>query len=301
VEPWERVAGTDVYQREGVGTSKARLRDYVALLKPRVMSLVVFTGGVGLAVPEGPASARTVVATLVCIAAGAGGCGALNMWYDADIDRIMTRTRRRPIPQGNITPEQALVFGSGLVAVSVPALGALVNWLAAALLAFTIVFYVLIYTMGLKRRTPQNIVIGGASGALPPMIGWAAATGSLDATALALFLIIFLWTPPHFWALAIARSADYSRAGVPMMPVVAGVRHTTTQILVYTLLLSASSLAPWALGAASVPYAAIAMLLNAVLIWRALGLWMVARKPAEDISGPAMKLFGFSILYLFAI
>jgi protoheme IX farnesyltransferase len=284
----------------GTLTGPAGFADYVALMKPRVMSLVVFTGGVGLAAAPGSVDAVTVLVTLFLMAAGAGACGALNMWYDADIDAIMKRTQSRPIPQGRVTGPEAFVIGTVLSCGSVLALGYFVNWLAAFLLAFTIAFYIFVYTMGLKRRTPQNIVIGGAAGGLPPMIGWAAASGVVDLGSLALFLIIFLWTPPHFWALAIARSTDYEKAGVPMMPVVAGPEATANQIVVYTLLLIASSFLPVALGTAGVPYAGAALVLNATLLWRALALWRVAGD-GELRSKAAMRLFGYSILYLFAL
>ena len=206
-------------------------------MKPRVMSLVVFTALVGMVLaPEQPHPALAVIA-LLCIAVGAGASGALNMWYDADIDACMQRTASRPIPRGHVTPEEALTFGTVLAIGSVATLGLIVNWVAAALLAFTIAFYVLVYTMWLKRRTPQNIVIGGAAGAFPPMIGWAAATGSVGSESIVLFLIIFMWTPPHFWALALYRTRDYERAGVPMLPVVAGTDETRKQIVIYSALL----------------------------------------------------------------
>jgi protoheme IX farnesyltransferase len=292
------------------GQWHAGIGDYFALLKPRVMSLVVFTGGVGLAAAPGNVDLATILVTLITMAGGAGGCGALNMWYDADIDAVMRRTRSRPIPQGRVSKAEALILGLALSLGSVAALGALVNGVAAFLLAFTIGFYVLVYTMGLKRRTPQNIVIGGASGALPPMIGWAAASGGLDAGALALFLIIFLWTPPHFWALAIARSSDYEKAGVPMMPVVAGAAGTARQILVYSALLVAASAFPVALGTAGMFYAAVAGPLGLMFVWRALDLVRIAARETEHreqvgpqaaLSTAAMRLFGFSILYLFAL
>ena len=204
--------------------------DYVALMKPRVMFLVVFTALVGLVAAPGTMHPVLAIAALICIAAGSGAAGALNMWYDADIDAKMARTAARPVPRGNVTPQEALTFGSVLGAFSVLCMGLMVNWLAAALLAGTIGFYVFVYTMWLKRWTPQNIVIGGAAGAVPPMIGWAAATGSVSFASFVLFLIIFVWTPPHFWALAILRTGDYARAGVPMLPVVKGADETRRQI-----------------------------------------------------------------------
>ena len=213
-------------------------------MKPRVMSLVVFTALVGMVLaPEQPHPVLAVIA-LLCIAVGAGASGALNMWYDADIDARMQRTAGRPIPRGRVTPDEALTFGTVLAIGSVATLGLIVNWVAGALLAFTIAFYVFVYTMWLKRRTPQNIVIGGAAGAFPPMIGWAAATGSVSIESIVLFLIIFMWTPPHFWALALYRARDYERAGVPMLPVVAGPDETRKQIVIYSALLVPLALLP---------------------------------------------------------
>src|SRR6476661_8565983 len=221
--------GTDLSQPLDLAQpSSADVEDYVALLKPRVMSLVVFTALVGLLVAPGHIHPVIGFAALLCIAIGAGASGALNMWYDADIDAVMTRTARRPIPAGRVQPGEALAFGATLAAFSVAVLGVLVSWFAAALLAFTIFFYVFVYTMWLKRSTPQNIVIGGAAGAFPPMIGWAAVTGDVSLAPFLMFLIIFLWTPPHFWALSLLKSEDYRRAGVPMLPVVAGPNATRT-------------------------------------------------------------------------
>src|SRR6202051_52106 len=228
--------------------SYANIRDYVALTKPRVVSLVVFTALVGLMVAPGGIDPFTGVVALLCIAAGAGAAGALNMWYDADIDAVMARTAMRPIPSGRVSRSEALVFGLMLGVCAILALGTLLNMAAAALLAFTIFFYVVVYTMWLKRRTPQNIVIGGAAGALPPVIGWVAATGHLGVEPLILFLIIFLWTPPHFWALSLTRANEYARARIPMLPVVAGTAETKRQILLYSLALVPSSLLPWVLG-----------------------------------------------------
>ena len=271
--------------------------DYFALLKPRVMSLVVFTALVGLAVAPGSLHPVTAFTALLCIAVGAGAAGALNMWYDADIDAVMTRTSRRPIPAGRVKPGEALAFGLTLAGFSVMTLGVLVNVYAAALLAFTIFFYVVIYTIGLKRTTPQNIVIGGAAGAFPPMIGWLAVTGSLSVEPALLFLIIFFWTPPHFWALALYRQQDFARAGIPMMPNVAGEVSTRWQIMLYTLTLVPLGIAPWLLGFAGPIYAAVSVVTGAIMLLLA---WQVLREraPAERAS---RNLFAFSILYLFLL
>jgi len=271
--------------------------DYFALLKPRVMSLVIFTALVGMAVA--PQHVHPVIGftALLCIAVGAGAAGALNMWYEADIDAKMMRTARRPIPAGRIAPGEALAFALTLAVGSVVVLGLLVNVEAAALLAFTIFFYAVVYTMWLKRATPQNIVIGGAAGALPPVIGWAAVTGSLSLEPVILFLIIFFWTPPHFWALALYRSEDYARAGVPMLPVVAGDRETRRQILLYTLVLAPLGLAPWLFGFAGVLYAAVAAVTGAIMVLIA---WQIHReRPPADRA--ARNMFAFSILYLFLL
>ncbi len=271
------------------------LRDAVALLKPRVMSLVVFTGAVGLVVAPGAIHPLIALVAVLCIAVGAGGAAVINMWYDRDIDAVMARTRHRPIPAGRVEPSAALGFGIVMSAGSAALMGLAVNWLAAGLLAFTIFFYVVIYTMWLKRRTPQNIVIGGAAGAFPPMIGWAAATGEISLSAAALFAIIFLWTPPHFWALALVRTDDYARAGVPMLPVVAGDRATRRQIVAYSLLLLPVSLAPCATGASGVIYGIGALLLGLLLAAGAL------RVLVDRSAAAARRLFGFSILYLFVL
>ncbi len=254
--------------------SVASVGDYVALMKPRVMSLVIFTALVGLAVAPGSLHPLIGFTALLCIAVGAGAAGALNMWYDADIDAIMTRTSRRPVPMGRVQPGEALAFGLTLAGFAVVVLGLLVNVLSAALLAFTIFFYVVIYTVWLKRWTPQNIVIGGAAGAFPPMIGWAAATGSLSLEPVLLFLIIFFWTPPHFWALALTRTEDYARAGIPMLPVVAGDAATRRQILLHTLVLVPLGIAPYALGYAGVLYGLTAVGTGAVMLALA---WQVFR------------------------
>ncbi len=276
--------------------SLAGVGDYIELMKPRVMSLVVFTALVGLAVAPGHVNPVIGFAALLCITVGAGAAGALNMWYDADIDAAMARTAGRPIPRGRIKPGEAAGFGLTLAAFSVVSLGLLVNVLAAVLLAFTIFFYVVIYTMWLKRSTPQNIVIGGAAGALPPMIGWAAVTGSLAIEPILLFLIIFFWTPPHFWALSLYRAEDYARAGVPMLPVVAGDRETRRWILFYTLVLAPLGVAPWALGYAGPIYGAAALATGAAMLALAL------RVRRERVGHTASKqLFAFSILYLFLL
>jgi protoheme IX farnesyltransferase len=281
---------------EGGGRAgEARTRDYVALLKPRVMSLVVFTALVGMVLAPGSLHPVLAFAAVLCIAVGAGASGAINMWYDADIDRLMDRTRHRPVPSGRVTPGEALGFGATLAVGSVLIMGLMVNVVAAALLALTIAFYVFVYTMGLKRRTPQNIVIGGAAGAFPPMIGWAAVSGEVSLASVALFAIIFVWTPPHFWALSLYRSDDYARAGIPMLPVVAGERETRRQILIYSLVLVPVTLAPLAIGLAGPLYGIVAAVLGALFVAGALDLW---RRGGE---GPARRLFAYSILYLFLV
>jgi protoheme IX farnesyltransferase len=279
--------------------SAAEVADFVALMKPRVMSLVVFTAFVGLLLAPGHFHPVLGFAALVCIAVGAGAAGALNMWYDADIDAVMTRTARRPIPAGRVLPGEALGFGSTLAVGSVVMLGLTANWFAAFLLAFTIFFYVAIYTVWLKRATPQNIVIGGAAGAFPPMIGWAAATSGVALESVLLFLIIFLWTPPHFWALSLLRSSEYARAGIPMLPVVAGRAETKRQIVLYTGVLVPVSLAPWLLGFAGILYGVTAVAAGAVLALLAWRIWTAAEGRPTDLA--ARRLFGFSILYLFAL
>ncbi len=277
--------------------SLASVGDYVALMKPRVMSLVVFTALVGLAVAPGTMHPLIGFTALLCIAVGAGAAGALNMWYDADIDAVMTRTRGRPVPMGRVQPGEALAFGLTLAGFAIVVLGLLVNTLSAALLAFTIFFYVVIYTVWLKRWTSQNIVIGGAAGALPPMIGWAAATGSLSVEPFLLFTIIFFWTPPHFWALALTRTEDYARAGVPMLPVVAGDASTRRQILLHTLILVPLGIAPWAFGYAGTLYGLTAAVTGAIMLALALQVFR-ERRPLE---GASKHLFAFSILYLFLL
>jgi heme o synthase len=269
--------------------------DYLALLKPRVMSLVVFTGFVGLYLAPGHIHPLLAAVAVLCIAVGAGSAGAINMWYERDIDALMERTRRRPLPAGRMAPGDALGFGAVLAAASVIVMGLALNWAAAALLALAIAFYVFIYTVGLKRRTPQNIVIGGAAGAFPPMIGWAAVTGGIELPALALFALIFFWTPPHFWALALYRAGDYAKAGVPMLPVVSGAQETKKQMLLYTLVLWPVALAPVWLHVAGPVYGAAAVLLSAWFTVLALLVW---RDPGTRF---APRMFGFSIAYLFLL
>lgn len=270
-------------------------RDYLTLLKPRVMSLVVFTGLVGMMLAPGHIDPVIGLTALLCISIGAGASGALNMWYDADIDRLMTRTALRPIPAGRIAPGEALGFGATLSVGSVLVMGLVVNLVSAALLAVTIGFYLFVYTMWLKRRTPQNIVIGGASGALPPVIGWAAVTGDISLSAIVLFAIIFIWTPPHFWALALYKSGEYEKAGIPMLPVVAGDRTTRNQILGYSLLLAPLTVAPSYMGFAGPAYGWTAAILGAVFVSCALWVWWSGKERA------AKSLFAYSIAYLFLL
>ena len=282
----------------------SEVRDWVALLKPRVMSLVVYSGLAGLLVAPGSLHPVLAVTAILCIAVGAGAAGAINMWYDRDIDAVMRRTASRPIPAGRVQPHAALCFGILLAVASVMVLGLATNWMAAFVLAFTIFFYVVIYTMWLKRRTPQNIVIGGAAGAFPPVVGWAAVTGDVTLIPAILFLIIFAWTPPHFWALSLWAHGDYARAGVPMLPVVSGARETRRQVLLYSILLAPLGLLPWAVGFSGPAYAAAAAALGGVFVWRA---WQVWREPQDEAGrslardAAAKRLFGFSILYLFAL
>jgi protoheme IX farnesyltransferase len=269
--------------------------DFLALMKPRVMSLVVFTALTGLALAPGAIHPVMAVIAIICIAVGAGASGALNMWFDADIDACMQRTASRPIPRGLVTADEALTFGVVLAIGSVVTLGVLVNWVAAALLALTIAFYLFVYTMWLKRRTPQNIVIGGAAGAFPPMIGWAAATGEVGPASIALFALIFFWTPPHFWALALVKSDDYARAGVPMLPVVAGARETKRQMLIYTILLLPIGVAPTLLGVAGWIYGGASLGLGLLFVLAAI------RVLKDESARSAWTMFGYSILYLFAL
>lgn len=272
-------------------------RDYYDLLKPRVMSLVIFTAFVGMVAAPGTLHPALAAISLLSIAVGAGASGALNMWWDADIDRVMARTVNRPIPAGRVPKAEAAAFGGLLSALSVALLFLASNPLAAGLLAFTIFFYVVIYSMWLKRSTPQNIVIGGAAGALPPVVGWAAVTGAAPLEAWVLFAIIFLWTPPHFWALSLYRRGDYERANIPMMPVVKGERSTRRQIFGYSIILVLSGLAPFAIGMAGYLYFGAALVLGGVFVERA---FRVLRGEAGDYRA-AKGLFGFSIFYLFAL
>ena len=270
-------------------------RNYAVLLKPRVMSLVVFTALVGMLLAPVTIDPFVGLTAIACIALGAGASGAINMWYDRDIDSVMQRTMNRPLPAGRLRPGTALLLGVALACASVGAMAMFVNLAAAALLAFTIAYYVFVYTVWLKRRTPQNIVIGGVSGALPPMIGWAATTGDVGWGALALFAIIFLWTPPHSWALALFRKGDYDRAGVPMMPIVAGERSTRAQMLAYTCTLVPATFLPIAIGTSGWPYGLAAAVLGVGMLRRALCVYR------DDGVHSARRLFFFSILYLFLI
>jgi heme o synthase len=283
----------------GFAISEASVGDYIALMKPRVMSLVVFTALVGLMVTPGHLHPVLGFAALLCITIGAGAAGALNMWYDADIDAVMRRTSRRPIPAGRVLPREALAFGVTLAIGSIAVLGLVANWLAASLLAFTIFFYVAVYTMWLKRATPQNIVIGGAAGAFPPMIGWAAATGTIGLESVLLFLIIFFWTPPHFWALSLWRAEEYARAGIPMLPVVAGRAETRRQILLYSIILAPVGASPWLLGYSGLLYGVTAIVAGAAMI--GLSLHIMALGDEDEGLRAAKRLFGVSILYLFVL
>jgi len=280
----------------GSAAAPARVRDYVDLLKPRVMSLVVFTGLVGVLIAPVHIHPFTAALAVLAIALGSGAAGAINMWYERDLDALMARTRNRPLPAGRVAPDDALGLGVLLSIFSVLLMAVATNLVAAALLTAAILFYVFVYTIWLKRRTPQNIVIGGAAGAFPPMIGWAAATGDVSAVGIALFLLIFLWTPPHFWALALYRSEDYRRASVPMLPVVAGPRETKRQMLIYTLVLAPVALAPALLGAVGWIYGAVALTLSVAFIGHAVAVWRTAED--ETAFGPARRMFRFSLLYL---
>lgn len=274
--------------------------DYFLLMKPRVMSLVILTALVGILAAPGHIHPVLGAIALLAIAVGAGASGALNMWYDADIDARMARTAARPIPRGRISAEAAFAFGTVMSVFAVLTLGLLVNYAAGAFLAFTILFYVVVYTMWLKRRTPQNIVIGGAAGAFPPMVGWAAVTGSVGIESLLLFLIIFVWTPPHFWALALYRMHDYDRVGVPMMPNVAGPASTKKQILLYSLALAPLGIAPYFVGLGGLAYLATSTVCGGIFVWYAWQLFQIAGDDRES-DAAARRLFGFSILYLFAL
>ena len=280
----------------GKEAAPTRVRDYLELLKPRVMSLVVFTGLIGVVIAPGHLHPFAAALAVLAIALGSGAAGAINMWYERDIDAVMARTRGRPLPSGRVAPDDALGLGVLLSIFSLLLMSLATNFVAAALLAAAILFYVFIYTIWLKRRTPQNIVIGGAAGAFPPMIGWAAVTGNVSAVGFALFLLIFLWTPPHFWALALYRSDDYRRAGVPMLPVVVGPRETKRQMLIYTLLLVPVALAPTLLGAVGWFYGAVALAMSLAFIGYAVRVW----RTADDETGhpAARRMFRFSLLYL---
>jgi heme o synthase len=275
-------------------------RDFLALTKPRVMSLVVFTGLCGLLAAPGSIHPVLGFTAILCIALGAGAAGALNQWYESDIDAQMKRTEGRPLPAGRMERQSALHFGVGLSFASVILLGVATNWFAALLLAASILYYVLIYTVWLKRRTPQNIVIGGAAGAFPPVIGWAAVTGSLALLPALMFALIFFWTPPHSWALALFVRSDYARAGVPMMPVVAGEKSTRVQIIGYTLLMAVVALLPWGLGETGWLYGGIALAGTAIFIVMAFQVGL-RHSGEDDTMGPEKALFGYSILYLFAL
>lgn len=284
--------------------SQAEPKDFFALMKPGVMRLVVFTALVGFVSAAATAEQTllgplTAAIALFCIAVGGGASGALNMWYEADIDRLMKRTAKRPIPAGRMLPAEALAFGLVMAVFSVMILGLVSNWLAAGLLAFTIFFYAVVYTMWLKRSTQQNIVIGGAAGAFPPMVAWAAMTGSVGIEAIVLFLIIFMWTPPHFWALALFASQDYERAGIPMMPVVSGDAYTRRHILLYTIVLTPVALAPWFLGFGGLTYGIVAAALSAGFLWHAVKVYR--DKAAAENNRAAKRMFAYSILYLFAL
>jgi heme o synthase len=280
-------------------SSPGTARDFIALLKPRVMTLVVFTALVGLVAAPGTMHPGLAAIAILCIAIGGGASGALNMWYDADIDAVMKRTASRPIPAGRILPGEALGFGLFLSVASVITLGMATNWLAAFLLAFTIFFYVVIYTMWLKRRTPQNIVIGGAAGAFPPMIGWAAITGSVSTEAWLMFALIFLWTPPHFWALALVKRDDYEAASIPMLPNVAGENATRWQILLYTLVVAPLGCLPAMLGYQSPVYLAVAALGGAWMVWLAVDI--MRHREGARAAAACWRMFGHSMIYLFVI
>jgi heme o synthase len=278
----------------------AEWRDFWALTKPRVMSLVVFTALCGLLAAPGNIHPVIGFTAILCLAMGAGACGALNQWYEADVDAKMARTSKRPLPAGRMDREAALHFGIGLAAFSVGIMGVAVNWLSAGILAFSIFFYSVVYTVWLKPNTPQNIVIGGAAGAFPPVIGWAAVTGDVTLLPVLLFAIIFLWTPPHFWALALFMKTDYGAAGIPMLPNVSGQRVTRNQIFGYTFPMAAAALAPLALGESGWLYGVSSIVLNAIFLALAFNVW---RNEAIEASAmkPEKKLFAFSILYLFLL
>ncbi len=273
--------------------------DFIQLMKPRVMTLVVLTALAAMLAAPGYVHPAIGIIAIVSIAIGAGASGALNMWYDADIDARMARTAARPLPRGRVTADEALTFGTVLSVGSVVTLGVLVNWVAGALLALTIAFYLFVYTMWLKRRTPHNIVIGGAAGAFPPMIGWAAVTGNVSLESVLLFLIIFMWTPPHFWALALYRCRDYERVGVPMLPVVAGPDETRRQILLYSVLLVPLAVVPSFVGLGGIVYLAFSAILGAVFLWLAFKVYRT--REGREADAAAKQLFWFSILYLYLL
>jgi protoheme IX farnesyltransferase len=282
---------TDSPATEHVGT----VSDFFELLKPRVMTLVVFTGVAGVYLAPGHLHPFLALVAVFCIAIGAGAAGAINMWYERDVDAIMSRTQKRPIPQGRVNADEAVTFGIVLTILSVGLMGLALNWTAAALLAFASFFYVFIYTIWLKRRTPQNIVIGGAAGAFPPMIGWAAVTGHVSLESIMLFALIFFWTPPHFWALALYKNTDYKKAGIPMLPVVSGERVTRNQILLYTLVLTPFALAPYYLHIAGTAYLAGAIALHGLFLLAAFRVWR------DKTFKFAKIMFGYSIFYLFGL
>jgi len=289
------VSDTAYRTMEQPETALAGPGDYFALLKPRVVSLVVFSGLAGLLVAPGEIHPLIAAVAVLCIAVGAGASGAINMWYDRDIDAVMDRTRQRPIPMGRVAPGDALGFGVVLATGAVALMGLAVNFASAALLAVATLFYVFVYTMWLKRRTPQNIVIGGAAGAFPPMIGWAAVTGSVGLESLLLFALIFFWTPPHFWALALYRNGDYARAGIPMLPVVAGKTETKKQMILYTVLLIPLGVAPVWFGFVGWVYGSAAALLGLIFLAAAIAVWF------DRTDKSAKRMFGYSIFYLFAL
>jgi protoheme IX farnesyltransferase len=289
------VSDTAYRTMEQPETALAGPGDYFALLKPRVVSLVVFSGLAGLLVAPGEIHPLIAAVAVLCIAVGAGASGAINMWYDRDIDAVMDRTRHRPIPMGRVAPGDALGFGVVLATGAVALMGLAVNFASAALLAVATLFYVFVYTMWLKRRTPQNIVIGGAAGAFPPMIGWAAVTGSVGLESLLLFALIFFWTPPHFWALALYRNGDYARAGIPMLPVVAGKTETKKQMILYTVLLIPLGVAPVWFGFVGWVYGSAAALLGLIFLAAAIAVWF------DRTDKSAKRMFGYSIFYLFAL
>ena len=284
-----------------VQTPPADWRDFFALTKPRVMSLVIFTGLCGLlAAPERihPVLAFTAI---LCIAVAAGGAAALNQWWEADIDAGMKRTSARPLPQGRMNRDDARDFGVGISAAAVILMGLAINWLAAAILAVSVIYYAVVYTIWLKPRTPQNIVIGGGAGAFPPLIGWVAATGHITLMPVLLFAIIFFWTPPHFWALALFVKSDYAKVGIPMMPVVAGEKATRRQILIYAVLLLPLSVLPWWIGGAGLIYGVSAVILSLLFLALSVRVGLRERGGPEDTMRPEKQLFAYSVIYLFAL